>query len=764
MLTLYRADLISSPGNCLYPHMITVTDADSLKTAVCKDYVCAEYMNNYRSNDNFIGADCLPVDCDNDHSEDPEDWVTVEKIQKAFPGVCFAVHYSRNNMRPKNGKAARPKFHVLFPIQYIDDAAAYSEMKKLVNAIFPYFDNKALDAARFFFGTDAPDVEFYTGTMNLTDFLFAQDISSVEDFDTDMDRGSYGNSGTIPEGSRNATMSRFAGRVIKKYGDNDTAFQCFMEESQKCTPPLSQQELMTIWHSAQKFYAKVQQQDGYIPPELYNDDRSYKPEDFSDVGQAEVLAKYFSSELRYSPATHYIRYNGQYWQETEPGAQAVAHELTRRQLKEASADMLSALDALNKNGGQDILNSTSKTKAEMLMNEEQLDAYKAYLAAKAYQAFVIQRRASKNITATLKEARPKLEITPQELDSDPFLLCTPDATYDIRLGVAGGREHLPDDYITKMTAVSPSEKGKQIWNDCLDLIFCGDSELIDYVQMICGLAAIGKVFVEALIIAYGSGRNGKSTFWNAVSRVLGLYSGNISADTLTFGCHRNVKPEMAEVKGKRMLIAAEMQEGARLNDSTVKQLCSVDTIFAEKKYKDPFSFVPCHTLVLYTNHLPRVGASDDGTWRRLIVIPFNAKIEGKSDIKNYGEYLYQNAGESILAWVIEGAKRVIELDYKIPVPACVQNAIDEYRSRNDWFGNFLAEKCEVDDSFRENSSALYQTYRSHCLETNEYVRSTSDFYVALESAGFERLTIKRKRYFKGLCLKTDDGDFEDFLN
>ena len=42
--------------------------------------------------------------------------------------------------------------------------------------------------------------------------------------------------------------------------------------------------------------------------------------------------------------------------------------------------------------------------------------------------------------------------------------------------------------------------------------------------------------------------------------------------------------------------------------------------------------------------------------------------------------LYTNAGESILAWVIEGAKKVIELDYKIPVPACVQKAIDEYLS------------------------------------------------------------------------------------
>ena len=752
MFTLFSADFIGAPSNCSYPHKFEVTDAATLTEAVKKDYVCAEYLNCYRNGDNFIGSDCLPVDCDNDHSENPADWVTVEDVKKAFPGITFAVHYSRSHMREKNGKAARPKFHVLFPIDGMTDASAYSEMKKLVNTIFPYFDSKALDAARFFFGTATPEVEIIVGDMTLSEFL------SAEDFDADMVNNGHRVT-TITEGSRNATMSRFAGRVIKKYGDNETAFNCFLEEAEKCTPPLDQQELMTIWHSAQKFYAKVQMQDGYISPEVYNDITTYKPEDFSDVGQAEVLAKHFSGELRYSPATHYIRYCGHYWQETEPGAQAVAHELTRRQLNEANRDFQTAFATLTENGGQDILANTTKAKAETLMNEAQMEAYRALLAAKAYQGFVIQRRASKNITATLKESRPMIEITPQELDSNPFLLCTPNATYDLRLGMAGAREHSPEDFITKITTVSPGDKGRQIWLDCLDTIFCGDQVLIEYVQNICGLAAIGKVEVEALIIAYGCGRNGKSTFWNSISRVLGLYSGNVSADTLTFGCRRNVKPEMAEVKGKRLLIAAEMQEGARLNDSTVKQLCSTDDIFAEKKYKDPFSFSPSHSLVLYTNHLPRVSASDDGIWRRLIVIPFNAKIEGKSDIKNYGDYLYQNAGESILAWIIEGAKRVIDLGYKFPVPAVVQKAIDDYRAQNDWFGNFLDEKCDVGDSFKESSSTLYQAYRNHCIDCNEYVRNTADFYLALENAGFKRIVQNRKRYFKGLQLKTDDGDF-----
>ncbi len=756
MFTLYRADCIGNRGNCLYPNKYSISDEATLSEAVRCDYVCAEYQNSYRSGANFLGSDCLPVDCDNDHSEETSDWVTPADIATAFPGVTFAVHYSRNNMKEKNGKAARPKFHVLFPIDRITDARLYADMKKMVSGIFPFFDTQALDAARFFFGTADPKVEVHTGTMNLTTFL------QGDEFDADMEQN--GLPKVIAEGNRNATMSRFAGRVLKRYGDTEEAHDCFMEEATKCTPPLPAQELATIWRSARSFFERIQQQTGYVPPEVYNSDVSYKPSDFSDVGQAMVLSKYFGSELRYSPATHYIRYSENYWQETEPGAQAVAQELTRRQLEEATGDLLAAMKALKDNGAQEIIDTTSKNKAVSLFNDEQAEAYEAFLSAKAYQAFAIKRRESKNITATLREAHPMLEISPRDLDTDCFLLCTPAATYDLRKGIAGAREHSPEDYITKITAVSPSDKGSQLWLDCLNRIFQGDQVVIDYVQMVCGLAAIGKVFLEAMIIAYGEGRNGKSTFWNVISRVMGLYSGNVSADALTAGCRRNIKPEMAEVKGKRVLIAAEMQEGMRLNNSVVKQLCSTDDVFAEKKYKDPFSFTPCHTLILYTNHLPKVGASDAGIWRRLIVIPFNAKIEGDSDIKNYAEYLFSNAGESVLTWIIEGAKKVIDIDYKIPLPKCVQDAIDAYKRENDWLGHFLDDKCELGSELREKSSDLYVAYRNYCNDTNEFVRSTTDFYAAIETAGFQRVKPKGRSFITGLRLKVDSGDFEDFLN
>ena len=106
MFTLYSADFIGNPGNCSYPHKTVVMDADSMRNAVSHDYVCAEYKNHYRNSDNFLSADCLPVDCDNDHSEDPKDWITPADVLEAFPGVSLAIHYSRFNQREKNGKPA----------------------------------------------------------------------------------------------------------------------------------------------------------------------------------------------------------------------------------------------------------------------------------------------------------------------------------------------------------------------------------------------------------------------------------------------------------------------------------------------------------------------------------------------------------------------------------------------------------------------------------------------------------------------------------
>lgn len=742
--TVYSADCVGNSGNCLYPNKNIVTDKESFIAATKMDHVTAKYKGNYRSKDNFESSDCIPLDCDNDHSENPEDWLTPFDIALSIPGVVFVASYSRHHNLPKGDKSARPRFHVFFPIPKVTDGEEYAAMKRKIADAFPYYDTNALDSARFLYGNDSDAVEFYEGDKTILDYLEEDDFA---DFDASLEQ--------VPEGQRNSTMSHIAGKIIKRYGNTEEAYQIFLKKAELCNPPLPESELKVIWRSASKFGDKVSNQEGYIPPEQYNSDCRLKPEDFSDVGQATVLATEYKDILRYSPSTDYMVYNGSFWEESKPKSQGVSQDLTERQLAEAETEMKKAMDELVKNGGMEILVSVGPKKAVQMFNKQQAHAYEMYEDAVAYKKYAIKRRDTKNIAATLKEARPMLEVEQRNLDADEFMLNTPTLTYDLRQGTKFPIEHRPEHFITKQTTVDPSSDGADIWAAALDTFFLKDTDLIDYVQRMVGLSAIGKVYVEALIIAYGEGRNGKSTFWNVIARVLGTYSGNISADMLTVGCRRNVKPELAEAKGKRMLIAAELEEGMRLNTANVKQLCSTDEIYAEKKYKDPFSYTPTHTLVLYTNHLPKVGAIDKGTWRRLIVIPFDAKIEGSADIKNYADYLFEKAGGAILTWVIEGAKKVIADNYKIDPPQKVRDAIEHYKESNDWLSYFLSERCELDPAYVAKSSEVYNEYRIFCTQVGEFTRSTTDFYTALETVGFERYRDRKGRYIKGLRLKTD---------
>lgn len=742
--TLYTSDYTGKPQNTVYPNKTEITSAEDMKKAIAFDHVCAKYKNSRRANDNFLWADVVSLECDND-AENPEEWITPKKLEELLSDVNFVIVGSRHNMKSKGKKSARPRFHVFFPISTYDDAGKYSALKKQIYSEFPFFDGNALDAARFYFGCETEEILWHEGEMSIEDYLFFMQDNAPK----------------IQQGQRNSTLSRFAGRAVKRFGATEKAFEVFQREAEKCEPPLSDEELGKIWESACRFAKKVQLQEGYIPPEKYEElNQTLKPDDYSDIGQARVIAREYGDELMHTSATDILRYNGIFWEESRPKAVGAVIEFLDLQLADAQQQYTESLQNLVKTGvKENEILSGGKKFAESL-DEEQTKLYSLFLGKKAYLAFVMKRRDMKYILSAMQALKPMIDCPVSELDSDPFLLNTPSATYDVRFGMMGALDHDASHKITKVTAFDPSDKGKDLWLDALDEFFCKDAELIDYVQKMMGLSILGKVFIEALLILYGEGGNGKSTFGNAILKSLGKYGGVISADALTVGCKRNVKPELAEAKGKRILIAAELEEGMRLNTSIVKQLCSTDEIEAEKKYKDPFNFTPTHTLLLYTNHLPKIGATDDGIWRRLIVIPFNAKIQPKKDIKNYADYLVENAGQYITKWLIEGAEKIINDNFRIVTPQCVQDAISAYRSANDWLAHFIDECCEAGSGLEAKSGELYQEYRAFCLRTGEYTRSTTDFYAELEKRGFIKVRKHDGRYIRGLKIR-DSDDFTE---
>lgn len=120
--TLYTADCVGNEKNTLYPYQKVITSEADLKKAVATDHVCALYDHFSRSDANFQLSDVVPMDCDNDHSDNPDDWMTAEKLSVLLSDVAFAITYSRHHNLPKGTVSARPRFHVFFPTCACKDA------------------------------------------------------------------------------------------------------------------------------------------------------------------------------------------------------------------------------------------------------------------------------------------------------------------------------------------------------------------------------------------------------------------------------------------------------------------------------------------------------------------------------------------------------------------------------------------------------------------------------------------------------------------
>ncbi len=737
--TLFYSNTCQTASNQFYPNEIQISSENDLKTAVSHDHVCARYKNNHRKKEHFIHSDCTMFDIDNSDSDNPSDWIYPVDVKEKFPNVCFYIVFSRNHMKIKDGKAARPKFHVYFPDRLIENSTEYQKLKNKVCAYFTAFDANAKDSARFFFGVENPQIEFQDGDIVLSDFMETVELDIQESFN----KNSFPeNNSIIPYGKRHSTLFDYATRVVTRWGESDKAYSAFCSEIKKCVPPMEETELISIWKSVCKHYhEKTENSPDYLPPELYelfSKAETLKPNDFTDLGQTNVFVKVFKDVVRYSTATDYLYYNGKVWVESKTKIHRFVQLLTTHQLREVSFLLTEA----RKEENNAIINDD-------VSNQEIVKG--SIKNAENYRKFVMKHRQTARITAVLTEAQPMVEIDVEKLDKNGFLLNTPAGIIDLRTGAQN--QHNSLDYCTKITTVSPDLQNAELFQNFLETITNHNQSLKEYLQYIAGMCLIGKVYCENLIIAYGTGKNGKSTFFNLLSMVMGNYSGNLSAEILTKNSRINKKNEFAELRGKRLVIASELEDGRQLDTASLKQLCSTDMIYAEKKYKNPFSFIPTHTTVLCTNHLPSVEALDNGTWRRLVVVPFQAVIHDSEEIKNYTEYLFQNSGGAVLSWMIQGAQKFIESDYKISQPEIVKQAIKTYRAENNWIQNYLFECCETDRAYSEKAGELYNNYRDYCINTGESIKSCSALRKAMIEAGYGHKTNSRGSFYSGVRIK-----------
>lgn len=470
------------------------------------------------------------------------------------------------------------------------------------------------------------------------------------------------------------------------------------------------------------------------------DTGSVKPADYSDAGNAAVFVREYSSHLTFVDSMGWLFWDGKRWERSEHKALMLALEFSERMRIEAMEEYTTALHkeatvkANNPDGGEDVKKAEEATKQ-----------------AKAYLSHANITRRAARIKAILDLSKPGLHIPGSAMDANPTELNTQGGIIDL---VTGERKyHRQASCCTMITAETEDADGAaEVWQTFLDVITCDNKELKDFLQMVVGMALFGKVYHEGIVFAVGDGRNGKSTFFNAVGAVLGDYTGYINIDVITTKGSGD-KAALATLRGKRMVIAGELEEGRRLSAATVKKLASTDPFQVEEKYKQPEIIKPSHTLFLFTNHLPRVGSTDLGTWRRILNVPFNAVIDPKQSVQNFGDILAKNAGGAILTWAVEGAQRFAANNFHLDIPQCVKDATEEYRRRENWLENFIEECCDIDPNARIQASVLYAKYKIWAENAGEYVRSEKDFAAEMDRLGYSNVKPKNKKHYVGLKLQ-----------
>ena len=400
-----------------------------------------------------------------------------------------------------------------------------------------------------------------------------------------------------------------------------------------------------------------------------------RPPDFSDAGNAAVFSRLLRNDLIYTDALGWFWWNGQRWERNEHKALAWAIELSGRMLREAEAAQRTA----------------QMKRAELLMtmaqSPEAIDGKMVDVSAQAVRSAVVfhrhaqKLRNARQLNNMVELSKPSFVLKADRLDANPFDLNTPSGIVDLATGEL--RPHERQAFCSRITAANPGNRGAGMWENFLDTITCGDGSIKGFLQLVAGMSLIGEVYQEGILIAYGGGRNGKSTFFNALADVLGDYAGTIDIRTLTTA-RSNKGAALATLRGKRLVITGELEEHQRLSVATLKQVGSTDRLNIEEKFKQPESVKQTHTLVLFTNHLPRVGSTDAGTWRRLTVVPFQAVIPPQAGIQNYGAVLAEEAGEAILSWAVEGAGNFIRNGCRLDFPDAVEEATEAYRRQEDW--------------------------------------------------------------------------------
>lgn len=341
---------------------------------------------------------------------------------------------------------------------------------------------------------------------------------------------------------------------------------------------------------------------------------------------------------------------------------------------------------------------------------------------------------------------PKIKETSERFDKNKYLVVFKNGTYDLKADTF--RNYSPADYSTLSVNVDyDREACCPVFETVLSDVMEGRKDDLIFIQQWVGYGLSGFINEHAVLIANGSGENGKSTIFNALLYAFGGYGATLPITTLMKQKDRSNTNDLAGLRGKRFIVAAEAEQGERFDESLIKTLTGEDRIQARFLYKEYIEFIPQFILTLHTNYLPVIRGADHGIWRRLKILPFAWRVPHDKKNPELPEKLKKEA-PGILLWAIEGY-RMWKSERLSPTEG-MEQALNEYRKASDYMAGYILDHCKTGPEYECKSREIHQDYLRWAEIKEKPCVSLKTFSRDLEQRGYNKKRKAHGTFFKGI--------------
>lgn len=347
------------------------------------------------------------------------------------------------------------------------------------------------------------------------------------------------------------------------------------------------------------------------------------------------------------------------------------------------------------------------------------------------------------------ESEDDITVQPDDFDRDPFLLNCANGTIDLRTGTLRTADRA--DYITKCLSVAYDAKATcPRWEAFLDRAMGGKQGLVAFLHRAVGYSLTGSTIEQCLFILHGPTKTGKSTFLSRLLDLLGPYGTNADMESFMHKERTEIRNDLADLAGARVVCALEAQEGKRLNESLIKQLTGgVDQVKARFLFEDYFTFTPQFKVFLGTNHKPVIRDNNQAIWERIRLVPFIVQIPLKERDKALDATLHEEIA-GILAWAVRGCL-AWQRENSLAEPTEVAEYTSDYQKEMDVLGRFVDECCLLHIQTQAKLSDLYSAYKQWCEASSERWDTQATFSQRLEERGLSKYK-NNVMWFRGIGL------------